>query len=238
MPRPVIPCIHPQFSRMFRCWFLFAAFFLIPVLAQAQDLEPREVALRLQNTYEKATNMVADFRQTSAMKFSSRVQKGSGTMIFRKPGQLRWDYQNPSEQLFLSDGKTFSMYFARSKQMIVSSAREYLQSDVTYSFFTGTGDILQDFTAAGPDIANSADNTFLIKLTPRASHPHVAAMYAWVTMNSFLLSHLQIIDHFETVTDLYFDNIQINAANYGNRKIEDQLFVFSPPAGTEIIDQF
>jgi outer membrane lipoprotein carrier protein len=223
---------------MFRCGFLFAALFLIPALVQAQDPEPRDVARKLQSTYEKAANMVADFRQTSTMKFSSRVQKGSGTMIFRKPGQMRWDYEAPDEQLFLSDGKTFSMYFARNKQMIVSSAREYLQSDVTYSFFAGTGDILQDFTANSPDIANSEDNSFLIKLTPKASHPHVAAMYAWVTKNSFLLTHLQIIDHFETVTDLYFDNIQVNAAAYGNRPIEDRLFIFSPPAGTEIIDQF
>jgi outer membrane lipoprotein carrier protein len=223
---------------MFRCVFLLATLLLIPALVQAQTLEPREVALKLQDTYEKATNMIADFRQTSATKFSSRVQKGSGTMIFSKPGQLRWDYQAPNEQLFLSDGKTFSMYFAKSKQMIVSSAREYLQSDVTYSFFAGTGDILQDFTASSPDIGNSEDSTFLIKLTPRATHPHVAAMYAWVTKNSFLLKHIQIIDHFETVTDLYFDNIQVNATTYGNRKIEDGLFFFTPPAGTEIIDQF
>ena len=130
------------------------------------------------------------------------------------------------------------MYFEKSRQMIVSSAKEYLQSDVTYSFFAGTGDILKDFNVTEPDFINNTDDSFLIKLTPKSSHPQVSSIHAWIAHGSFLIIHLQIVDHFETVTDLFFDNIQIDADHYGSREIKDNLFFFTPPADTEIIEQF
>jgi outer membrane lipoprotein carrier protein len=217
---------------------LLTALLLIPAVVTAQTIEPLEVAQKLQRSYEKAANLVADFNQTTAMKFSSRVLHGNGTMIFRKPGKMRWDYIAPDYQVFISNGETFSMYFEKSNQMIVTDAKKYLQSDVTYSFFAGTGDILKDFDVSQPDLINNMGNSYLIKLTPKSSHPHVSSIHAWITQDSFLITHLQILDHFDTVTDLFFDNIQINADNYGNLKIKDELFFFLPPANTEIIEQY
>ena len=217
---------------------LFISLLLFPALAGAQSLTALEVAQKLQDTYEKASNVVADFSQTTAMKFSSRVRQGSGSMIFLKPRRMRWDYITPDYQVLVSDGETISMYFEKTNQMIVSNAKEYLQSDVTYSFFAGTGDILKDFNVTEPDFSNNADNAFLIKLTPKSSHPQVSSIHAWIAQDSFLIEHLQIVDHFETVTDLFFKNMQIDADLYGNREIKDNLFFFTPPADTEIIEQF
>ncbi len=232
--------IFPSFSHRGRtstCFFLLAVLLLVPNMVAAQPIDALEVAQRLQNTYENAANVVADFRQTTAMKFSPRVREGSGTMIFSKPGRMRWDYQTPDYQVLISDGETISMYFAKSRQMIISNAREYLQSDVTYSFFAGTGDIVQDFDVVAPDFANTAQDSYLIKLTPKTAHPYVSSIHAWVSHDTFLIKHLQIVDHFDTVTDLFFDNIKINTDHYTGRKITDELFHFTPPADTEIIEQ-
>lgn len=216
---------------------LLSALLVIPTLTAAEAMDLLEVAQKLQNTYEKATSVVADFNQTTAMKFSSRIRQASGTMVFRKPGRMRWDYLTPDYQVLISDGETISMYFAKSNQMIVSNAQEYLQSDVTYSFFAGTGNILRDFDVSAPDFPNSMENSYLIKLTPKASHPHVSSIHVWISHDSYLIKHLQIVDHFETVTDLFFDNIQIDSNRYSAGEIKDDLFFFMPPANTEIIEQ-
>lgn len=233
------------FSRTFLCYvkgcrhfLLLIALLCLPAMTSAQTMGVLEIAQKLQNTYEKANNVVADFKQSTAMKFSSRVRQGSGTMIFHKPGRMRWDYMTPDYQVLVSDGETISMYFAKSNQMIVSDAREYLQSDVTYSFFAGTGDILKDFEIAEPDFTNELANSFLIKLTPKSSHPHVASIHAWITHDTFMITHLQIVDHFDTVTDLFFDNMLIDSDHYGSRDIKENIFFFKPPANTEIIEQF
>jgi len=211
---------------------------LLAVQAKAQTMAALEVAQKLQNTYEKAANLAADFNQTTTTKFSSRVRQGSGTMVFSKPGRMRWDYLTPEYQVLISDGETISMYFEKSNQMIVSNAKDYLQSDVTYSFFAGSGNILKDFDVNEPDSFMQKENSYLIKMTPKSLHPHVSSLHVWVSQVTFLIMHMQIIDHFDTVTDLYFDNIQIDTDYYGSRKIEEDLFFFTPPAGTEIIKQF
>jgi len=212
---------------------------LIPVNTfSAQEVDSLEIAMKLQATYENASNIVARFSQTTTMKFSSRIRQGSGKMIFLKPGRMRWDYLTPDYQVLISDGKTISMYFEKSSQMIISNAKDYLQSDVTYSFFAGTGDILKDFDINSPGFGNNQPGTYLLELSPKLPHPQVSSMYVWINKDTFLIEHLQIIDHFDTVTNLYFTEITIDAQYYDKRKIGEDLFYFSPPADTEIIEQF
>ncbi len=218
-------------------FLLIPALFLIPEQIAAQSLDSFAIARKLQNTYEKAANLVAEFNQTTSVKFSGRVQEGSGSMIFLRPGRLRWDYIIPDRQVLISDGKSISMYFEKNNQMIVSNARDYLRSDVTYSFFAGTGNILKDFKIAEPDFENTRENSYLIKLIPKSTHPNVAYIHAWITDETFLLEHLQIVDHFDTVTDLYFKNVRIDSDSYEGREITEDLFSFTPPAHTEIIKQ-
>ena len=217
--------------------FLFCGV-LEPSTATADTLKPLAIAEKLQTTYEDARTLSADFKQTTALQLSSRVKQGAGSMVFLKPGHMRWDYVEPDQQVLISDGESISMYFEKSKQMIITAAKEFLQSDVTYSFFAGKGDIIKDFEILEPNLPNSnTDDSHLIKLVPRKAHPQVAYMHAWITKQSFLINHLQIIDHFDTITDLYFNNIQVNGDQYNNRKIDDDLFFFMPPADTEIIEQ-
>ena len=52
------------------------------------------------------------------MQFSERVRQGSGSMIFLKPGHMRWDYTAPDHQVLVSDGESITMYFEKNNQMI------------------------------------------------------------------------------------------------------------------------
>jgi len=150
---------------------------------------------------------------------------------------MRWDYITPDHQIIISDGETITMYFEKNNQMIISNARDYLQSDVTYSFFSGTGDILKDFDIDEADFKNTRENSHLIKLIPKSTHPHVSYIHAWITDGIFLLEHLQIVDHFDTVTDLFFESLKIDSNSYGDREITKDIFSYTPPPDTEIIKQ-
>lgn len=238
MPSSFIDTMANASAKIGKLALLMTFLFWPSSVVNAVTLAPFEVATKLQETYEKASSVTAEFKQTTAMKFSARTRQGSGTMIFNKPGRMRWDYSSPDYQVLISDGETISMYFEKSRQMIISNAKEYLQSDVTYSFFAGTGDILKDFDVSPPDFKSNSEDLFLLKLTPKSSHPHVSTIHAWITHDTFLIKQLQIVDHFDTVTDLFFDNVQIDSGLYNNQKITDDLFLFIPPADTEIIEQY
>lgn len=218
--------------------FLLALVLLLTSFAShtamaAADLTPQAVAQKIQETYAKTRTLRADFKQTTSSRMSERERQGAGTMILAKPGLMRWDYREPEEQVFVCDGQHISMYFAKEKQMMVSPAKDYLESDVTYSFFTGKGDIVRDFVVAGPEEEDllEPNTTYQLKLTPKQPHAQIDFITLWVDRATFLLKRLKVTDKFGTVTDLIFSNVSTN------EEAPDKIFKFTPPKGTEIIDK-
>lgn len=200
-------------------------------IAHGGELSPLDIAQKLQKTYEQTTSFVADFKQSSSIPMSRRQRKGSGSLVIQKPGLMRWDYRMPEEQVLVSDGTTISMYFAENKQMIVMPAKEYLKSDITYSFFTGSGDIRRDFEILPPEKTALDPHFHQIKLVPIKNHPQVSSLTVSVDRESFLIKRLVIVDHFDSVTDLLFVNLKVNEHKPA------VFFSFTPPLGTEIIKQ-
>lgn len=200
-----------------------------PVCDATAAPSPEEVARKLQQTYEKTASFQADFTQTTSLQQSRRQREGEGTMVIAKPGLMRWDYRKPDRQVFICDGTTMSMYFAKAAQMMVIPAREYLQSDVTYAFFVGTGDILRDFEPKFPK-ADYGGESPTLQLFPRSEHGQVEHLDVWLDDRS-LVRRLKIVDHFGSVTELNFTNIRLN------QPVDREVFKFTPPAGTEIVKQ-
>jgi outer membrane lipoprotein carrier protein len=212
--------------------FIVLLVLLFPAVLLAAELRPEEVASRLQEAYEKTNTMSASFRQVTLVRSSPREKYGAGKMVIQKPGRMRWDYQQPAHQVLVADGETVSMYYAQTEQMMVISAREYLQSDVTYAFFTGQGNILRDFQPLAAEKSLTGDSAaHVIKLIPRQDHPQVQELRLWVHPETFFIQQLRVLDHFGTVTDLFFSDIKVNVP------LSPGLFTFTPPAGTEIIRQ-
>lgn len=211
----------------------FLLLMLPPAVGLAADLPPQEVAKTIQATYAKTKTLRADFKQSTTSRMSDRERLGAGTMVLAKPGLMRWDYKEPDQQVFVCNGDKISMYFAKEKQMMVTPAKEYLESDVTYAFFTGKGDIQRDFTVAGPEEEDIVEplTTYQLKLIPKAGHPQIDFINLWVDRKTFLLQRLKVTDKFGTVTDLVFSKVATN------QEVPAALFSFTPPKGTEIIDQ-
>lgn len=209
---------------------VFCACCLIPSFSEAQEMTPLQIAERLQQAYDSTKTLQADFQQTAAVAMSGRKRYGEGKLAILKPGRIRWDYSSPDIQVLLSDGKQFTMYFAKSSQMIIQSIDEYLSSDVTYSFFTGTGNIARDFEVLSPEF-EALKGTLAIKLVPRKPHPQVDYLHVWMNDGDFTLTGLEIVDQFGSITTLQFSNIQLN------QDIPEGRFTFTPPPDTEVIAQ-
>jgi outer membrane lipoprotein carrier protein len=201
------------------------------------SLSPVEVAQNLQKTYEQTKSIAVDFRQITSTGMSRRVRRGSGTMVIVKPGKMRWDYKPPEPQVIICDGETITMYFENSRQMVTGAAKDYLRSDITYSFFTGKGNFLKDFDVFQPDVLLESDmeadgeESYPIKLVPKEMHPQVDYLHVWVDKKSFMIKRLQIVDQFGSITNLVFSNIKVN------QKFPADYFSFTPPPDTEVIQQ-
>jgi outer membrane lipoprotein carrier protein len=131
------------------------------------------------------------------------------------------------------------MYFEKMKQMIVTPA-ETLQQDVTYSFFTGSGNIEADFLilpGLDENETEQQDNGFeVIKLIPRSPASQTKDILLWVTATS-QIKRIEVRDNFDTITLLNIINIEENSLVKNGQLINTALFDFTPPEGTEIIQQ-
>ncbi len=203
---------------------------LLPVSAFGA-MSPHDIASRLQQEYLKTRSMRSDFKQIATSASGRHKREGAGFLRLVKPNLMRWDYTSPNVQVLVSDGKSISMYFAAEKQMINIAASRYLNSDVTYSFFTGKGNILRDFEVSAPRAEDRQfmAGTYEIEIVPRRDNSQIDHIDLWVDRHSFILKRLRMTDKFGSHTDITFSNVQRNI------DIKPDVFNFSPPAGTEII---
>lgn len=65
----------------------------------------------------------------------SRVE--SGTAYFRRPGQMRWEYESPEKKLFLADGKTVWFYVPYDHTVTKAPARESTDWRAPLALLTG-----------------------------------------------------------------------------------------------------
>jgi len=75
----------------------------------AANLSATELAHRIEQHYQRVATLRAAFLERySESAHNARVE--SGTVYFRRPGQMRWEYESPEQKLFIADGKTVWFY--------------------------------------------------------------------------------------------------------------------------------
>jgi outer membrane lipoprotein carrier protein len=204
------------------------------------DESPEDTAARTQLRIDEIQSLSFNFYQQTRGELTGRPRKGSGKAVFfKKDGnsRMRWDYSNPDKQVLVSDGSVFSMYFDDLKQMIVTPA-ENIENDLTYSFFTGRGNLKNDFHILPPDeeAGTNTEEFKIIKLVPKQPHSQVQDIHVWITEAS-LIRRMNIRDLFGTITVLNFSDIQVDSLVGADEKTLQSLFSFIPPKDTEIIEQ-
>ena len=232
---------------------LFAALLLSTLTAAAADVRsPEAQALALQEKYSSLNSLTFTFDQVT--RTGTRERLGRGDAIFYRfqppveAGQessapaiqsvMRWNYTEPDPQIIVSNGQTLSIYTEKDHQLIRTPAKE-LESDITYAFFAGTRNLLDDFVAKSADttIVFSSDKELqTLLLVPRKPHNQIRDVQVWFDSES-LIRHLVITDHFDSVTELNFDKISANHLPAGDRKTLDEIISFPIPPGTEIISR-
>ena len=65
----------------------------------------------------------------------------SGTVYFRRPGQMRWDYDAPEKKLFLVDGKTTWFYVPYDHTVTKAPVKESSDWRTPLSLLTGKPDL-------------------------------------------------------------------------------------------------
>jgi outer membrane lipoprotein carrier protein len=150
-----------------------------------------------------------------------------GIVYFRKGGLMRWEYKQPEDKVFISDGVFYYYYVPQDKQVIKVPANQKEDQRSPTLFLAGRGDFLRDFKAEWADPRKGSSQ---IKLTPIQSQPDFKYLLVDADAQGLIL-RLQVVDSFDNRTDYRFQNIEENP------KLPEQYFAFNAPPGTDVIFQ-
>ena len=185
----------------------------------------------IQKHYESVSDLRAAFVQTTrsvALGGAGRAgaDTSRGTVVFAKPGKMRWSYEEPEPSLLVSDGKTLWLYDPVHAEVQRMSVTEGYLSGAAIQFLIGEGDMRRDFRVTA---VSCAEGAAVLELVPRMDATY-EKLRVLADLASGELRRTTIFDLVGNVTEVAFDDVRTN------QRPGDAVFRFEPPDGVEVID--
>ena len=166
-----------------------------------------------------------DFTQISNLKAINVTDKAYGKAFFRYPGRMRWKYQFPEKNEIITDGDNLWIYRPGENQVVKGKSKNF--------FVTGSGGaFLSDISMMRKFYRLSIekfDNSFInLLMIPKKKMPDVASIHIRILRGNYEINRIITSNIYGDTTELEFSNIKF-------KKLDDSLFKFIIPAGTDII---
>ena len=196
--------------------------------AQSDGDQVSAIAKKIDSYYNSLASLKADFTEIYSSNGQQRSE--SGTLLLKKPGKMRWDYKQPREKLFLSDGKTAWFYVPGEQQARKApvSKLDDLRSPLRY--LLGKTKLQKEFDglAVAGDVPPLTPGGIVLRGVPRDLADRVERVFLEASPDG-QIRRLIIYSLDGSSTEFRFSNLAENTA------IADSTFHFSPPPGVETI---
>ena len=160
-----------------RAIFLLSILLYLPTLsfAQSQNFECRSEAKlskadagsylsKVQAAYGKLDSFTAEFQQHSYLAALDSYESSAGTVWFKRPGKMRWDYRTPEEQLFVTKDSTLWLYQPVERQLLIDDFKSLFLNDMPVSFILGIGNLSEQFNLIS---ACQGPEDIVLELSPK-----------------------------------------------------------------------
>lgn len=198
------------------------------VQASAVERSPaspqEEIARSIEDHYRDLIDLTARVTQKNRLKTLGKTQVFEGKLSIKKPGRLRIDYTNG--QVIVLDGKTSLFYSKKNQQVIRRTFRDIDEANVPVAFLLGAADISKEFSAAPAEEAGVR----AIDLAPKKPGAAMKKLRLRPDETGRILE-MTIFDRSGNITEITFTEVREGAG------VEDKVFTFKVPKGTEIIEQ-
>ncbi|MCG7866891.1 MAG: outer membrane lipoprotein chaperone LolA [Candidatus Thiodiazotropha taylori] len=196
---------------------------LLLFLSLSQSLSAESGISQLETFLQDLKTLKADFRQTLQQPDYDQVYASNGVFYLRRPGQLRWEYQTPSEQLIVADGDRVWLHDIELEQVSHRSQAAVLDGTPA-QLLSGTGPISQHFEIN--ELGVESELTW-VELIPKGKEAQFSSVR--LALQESRLERMEMFDNFGQVTRFFFDDLQRNPP------LDDALFEFEPPPLIDLI---
>jgi len=211
--------------------FLSAGAAAEPIAAPAGAAPDLQTVLaRMQRRYDEAKDFHARFSQNYSRAVVGRATLSTGTITFKKPGRMRWDYDKPEARMFLSNGQVLWLYEPSEKQAFKQDLKTS-QLPAALAFLMGKGKITDEFDVVfSKDASRGRPGDFRLALSPKQPQSSYKSILFIVDPKEFLVRESVLVDSQGNTHHFIFDDLEVNT------KVADAVFKWSPPAGVRVVD--
>jgi len=247
---------------------LFSALSLVLFLASAAApvwaVELNDVIRTLETPFQPGTDKEfriadysADFFQESKIASLDRLQRANGRVevAFSYQGEktvpevkFHWQYEQPTTQEIVSDGKSLWVYLPDNNQVILSDIAMVNQSrqNDPMTFLTGLGNLSRDFHIDWAAPQNDSEGNYVLELKPLRDSSLISRLVIVVDRSSieaflqrgvksppgglrFPIKSTTVFDPNGNSTIIEFSNLRINIG------IPENTFQFILPEGVQLV---
>ncbi len=177
----------------------------------------------------------AKFTQKSTIKAMDITDSAKGAAIFKRPGKMKWTYEEPEAQKIITDGTTLWVYKPDENQVTIGQAPEFFGDGKGASFLSDIKLIRKKFnvslvTPENKDKASTNDNQFFtLKLIPLEATTGISSVVLLVSQKDYTVTTIKTYNEYNDETVISFQNIQFKEV------IEDKIFNFKTPEGADVL---
>ncbi|APX63471.1 MULTISPECIES: outer membrane lipoprotein chaperone LolA [Acinetobacter] len=222
------------------CAITIGAATLAPVMSTtvfaATAATEQQATANLVKQLSNIRSLTANFEQTTKITNPKATQKKGlsaqhmnqtfrGVMKVQRPGKFYWETTAPSKQTIATTGKTVWIYDPDLQQAVRQSLDEQVSNTPALLLSGNTNQIMQSYRVTQPNKGKT-----YYKLYPKASDGVFESLT--ISFGANKAPSLMILeDSLGQTTYINFSNVKVNAS------IPASTFNFTPPKGTDIIDQ-
>jgi outer membrane lipoprotein carrier protein len=186
------------------------------------------LAGKVDQRYDHMQSLQARFTETYTGAGMSRTE--SGTLLLKKPGRMRWDYDQPRPKLFLSDGQTAWFYVPGERQARRTPVKQLddLRSPLRYLLGKTKLERELEGLSLAPDQQPINSGDFVLRGVPKGLRDRVAQTLLEVTRDG-LIVRIVVEELDGSTTEFRFLQQRENV------ELADQQFRFTPPPGVEVV---
>ncbi|HTF70833.1 MAG TPA: outer membrane lipoprotein carrier protein LolA, partial [Edaphobacter sp.] len=199
-----------------------AGVLLVPVFAQAQDADA--LLRRVDEHYNRLISLQARYTERYMGMGLDRTE--SGTLLLKKPGRMRWSYDQPEGKVFVLDGKFAWFYTPGDAQAQRLPAKQLDDLRSPLRFLLGHTQLKKELGSLA--ITNDTHGIHIAGV-PIGMEQRVRRLTLDVT-SSGEIQHMKIEEIDGATTEFVFTQVK---ENIPTREAD---FVFSPPAGVTVVE--
>ena len=206
---------------MRRLTLLFSAL-LLPACSFAQDAD--SLLRKVDDHYNRLASLRARYTERYLGMGLDRTE--SGTLLLKKPGRMRWSYDQPAGKLFVLDGKFAWFYTPGDDQVQRVPAKQLDDLRSPLRFLLGHTQLKKEL---GSLTVTQDSHGIHIAGVPLGMEQRIKTLTLDVTPAGSI-QHMRLEELDGAITEFTFTQVEENVP------VRDSDFVFIPPKGSSIVD--